>query len=449
MEKFKKSLLLPLVSIFALSGCAFKNKVDIAGNNSQQQNFVNHDDGVETGKIFPVENVVIEEGCFHTKLQMAYINSSYDTVTEFANGLIDKSNPTGNTIAFTKTGGQLLQVSSFEDYHEDEATPYLDTRKFEITNHEKANIKNLLNDTTYYWRTFDNLKGEGEPLEEGSFKTCNHLPRFIDIDDKKANSKYVTNVRDMGGYETYLPGYTKVKQGYIYRSGRMSGSVTCTPNPGQVLHDFDEPTDNDSGQAEMLCSATGFDMLTKTLGMKGEIDLRNDCIKVNYDSNGNPSSYYVENGNRDKYPDTLPGINCITPGIFSEKSALLQDLDDIGLTSGYAQIKEAFTFYANPENFPNFVHCYIGTDRTGCVCYLLECILGMSNADMYKDYLWSNFGLIGGSRDMNAIKTYERVLLSYGKPTMAENAEALLTSSKIGITKEQIQSIRNTLLVKA
>jgi len=444
MEKLKYAKVLSLIGFLALTGC------NVSVGATSDISYIHHEvDDIETGRVVSIDQVELKDGCFHTKYQLAYIQSSYDTVGEFANGLIDKSNPTGNTITFTQSGGKLLQVSSFEDFHEDETTPYLDTRKFDIANHERANIKNLLSDTTYYWRTYADAKGEGEVLETGSFKTCNHLPRFIDIDDKKANSKYVTNVRDMGGYPTYLEGYTKVKQGLIYRSGRMSGSLTCTPNEGQTLHDYDQPTDNDSGSPEMLMSATGYDMLVKTLGMKGEIDLRNDTVKVNYDANGQPSSYYVENGNRDKYKDCIPGINVCVAGIMAEKSALLQGLDSQGYTSGYEQIKKAFTFYANPANFPNFVHCYIGTDRTGCVCYLLECLLGMSDEAMYRDYLFSNFGLIGGSRSLDAIKTYERVLKEYGKETMAENAEALLTSSKIGLTKDQIKSIRDTLLVKA
>lgn len=381
-----------------------------------------------------------EDGCFHTLDQLAYMQSSYGTVNYFADGTVDMSNPTGNDIHFNKTGGKLLQVSTFEDFREDESTPYLDTRLFDIEDHTKATIKNLLSDTTYYWRTFDEYDTSITPLETGSFATCNHLPRFIDIDDI-SSSKYVTNVRDLGGYETYLEGYTKVKQGYIYRSGRMSGSTSA---PREENTAYARPI-TDTGKPSYLMSEAGYQMLIKTLGMKGEIDLRNNTCK----DNGDGGAYYVENGNRAKYTDIIPGITCCDAGIFAERSALLQDLDDIGLTSGYEQIKLAFDFYSNPENFPNFVHCYIGTDRTGCICYLLEALLGMKDEDMYRDYLWSNFGLINGTRDLGAIRNYERKLKSFGKATMAENCEALLKSDKIGITDEQIRTIRELLLEKA
>ena len=430
MKSRKFLNVISLLAVFAMSGCGTKPSEDPT---------IPSGDDVETVYVDPA-TIEKEAGCFHTVDQLGYILSSWDTVALFADGMVDMSNPTGNDINFTKLGGVLLQVSSFNDYHEDPATPYLDTRLFDITDHAKATIKNLLSDTTYYWRTFSVRDTASEPLETGTFKTCNHLPRFIDIEDI-STSKYVTNVRDMGGYETYLPGYTKVKQGYIYRSGRMSGSTSAPRDENTPLQ---KPV-TDTGKPSYLMNEAGYNMLTKTLGMKGEIDLRCDVCKDNNDG----GAYYVENGNRDKYTDIIPGIDVCVAGIIAERSALLQDLDEQGLDSGYRQIKKAFDFYSNPDNYPNFVHCYIGTDRTGCVCYLLECLLGMKDVDMYKDYLWSNFGLINGSRTIDAIKTYERVLKGYGKATMAENCEALLTSEKVGLTKEQVTAIRELLLEKA
>ena len=419
---------LSIFMVFAMASC---------GTDSSK--IIPTDEDIETVYVDPGQ-IEKEEGCFHTLDQLGYIKSTYDTALMFADGTTEMSNPEGNDIHFEKTDGLLLQVSRFEDFHEDESTPYLDTRLFDITNHEKATIKNLLSDTTYYWRTFNIKDTDSTPSETGSFKTCNHLPRFIDIEDQ-STSKYVTNVRDMGGYETYLEGYTKVKQGLIYRSGRMSGSTSAPRDENTA---WQKPV-TDTGKPAYLMNDAGYNMLVKTLGMKGEIDLRSNICKDNEDG----GAYYVENGNREKYKDIIPGITCIDPGIVAEKAALLQDLDNIGLDSGWKQVKQVFEFYAQPQYYPNFIHCYIGTDRTGCMCYLLECLLGMKNEDMYKDYLWSNFGLINGTRNLDAIKTYERVLKGYGKATMAENCEALLTSSKVGITKEQIQIIRDTLLEKA
>ncbi len=416
-----------LLAVFAITGCGGKSTT------------FTPDPDVEISYVDPSQ-IKKEAGCFHTLDQLGYINSSYNTAQMFAEGTEEMSNPTGNDILFAEEDGLLLQVSRFADFHEDPDTPYLDTRLFDIKDHKKATIKNLLSDTTYYWRTFNIKDTDSTPSETGSFKTCSHLPRFIDIEDI-STSKYVTNVRDMGGYESTLPGYSKVKQGLIYRSGRMSGSTNA---PREENEPFKKPV-SDTGKPSYLMNDAGYNTLIKTLGMKGEIDLRSNVCKDNNDG----GAYYVENGNRAKYTDVIPGITCIDPGIVAERAALLQDLDAQGLDSGWAQVKQVFEFYAKPEFYPNFIHCYIGTDRTGCMCYLLECLLGMKDEDMYRDYLWSNFGLINGSRNLDAIKTYERVLKGYGKETMAENCVALLKSDKVGISDEQIKIIRDTLLEKA
>ena len=40
------------------------------------------------------------------------------------------------------------------------------------------------------------------------------------------------------------------------------------------------------------------------------------------------------------------------------------------------------------------LHCSIGTDRTGVICFLINALLGVSEEDLYKDYLFSMFGMI-------------------------------------------------------
>ena len=69
-------------------------------------------------------------------------------------------------------------------------------------------------------------------------------------------------------------------------------------------------------------------------------------------------------------------------------------------------IKEVFDILSVKENYPLLFHCAIGTDRTGAVAFLVNGLLGASEDDLYLDYMWSNFGKIGGLRYANTIENY-------------------------------------------
>lgn len=69
---------------------------------------------------------------------------------------------------------------------------------------------------------------------------------------------------------------------------------------------------------------------------------------------------------------------------------------NVPLTNAYAQmIQSEATAAANAvktamesivANKPVYVHCASGADRTGCICAMLEAVLGMSDADIDRDF---------------------------------------------------------------
>ena len=61
-------------------------------------------------------------------------------------------------------------------------------------------------------------------------------------------------------------------------------------------------------------------------------------------------------------------------------------------------IKTVFHALANPDNYPVFYHCRIGTDRTGLCAILISGLLGVPENLIYQDYLFSNFGNIQEKR---------------------------------------------------
>ena len=103
-------------------------------------------------------------------------------------------------------------------------------------------------------------------------------------------------------------------------------------------------------------------------------------------------------------------------------------------------IGNIFRIIANEDNGSVYLHCNIGTDRTGMISYLLGTLVGIPQADLYRDYLYSNFGNIGGSRDLSALTgKYQKDLLSYGKDNLYLDARAYL--GECGLSDEELDDI--------
>ena len=82
------------------------------------------------------------------------------------------------------------------------------------------------------------------------------------------------------------------------------------------------------------------------------------------------------------------------------------------------------------------------------VAFMLNGLLGVDINDLYRDYLFSNFGDIGGSRDvLSTTFNYITTLQNTKGDNMSEKIENYLLS--IGVTKAEIESIRTILSEKA
>ena len=85
------------------------------------------------------------------------------------------------------------------------------------------------------------------------------------------------------------------------------------------------------------------------------------------------------------------------------------------------------------------MHCSIGTDRTGMLAFLINALLGVSEEDLYKDYLYSNFANIGGNRNPSTINTYIKTFKYYDGETLAEKAKNYLIS--VGVSEQDINTL--------
>ncbi len=207
----------------------------------------------------------------------------------------------------------------------------------------------------------------------------------------------VANARDGGGWHTTDGKY--VKQGMFYRGAKI----------------------DDITQA-------GKDVMLHQLGIKTDLDLRNPGEEAAGSSPLGTGVNYINVGGPYYWDDTR-GIN----------AAAYQD----------ALVTEIKTF-ANPDNYPIYVHCSIGRDRTGTICFLINALLGVEEQDLYMDYEFSTLSLArteySSAKWMTGVfKTmYDNVQAYAPNGTMAEATEAFMLS--IGVTQDEINAIREILL---
>ena len=213
----------------------------------------------------------------------------------------------------------------------------------------------------------------------------------------------VTNVRDLGGWS--IPD-GRVKQGLIYRCGRLNENNCETP--------------------VAKITEKGIDTMLNEMKVRSEIDLR----KVEDNEVGGLSDTSIL-GDSVNYYQCPMGYN---------GNMLIGNAD---------MVRHIFSdILSKEENYPIIFHCSIGTDRTGMLAFLIGGLLGVDINDLYRDYLFSNFGDIGGSRSVinitfNYVTTIE---LTKGKD-LSEKIENYLLS--IGVTREEIESVRRILSEKA
>ena len=103
------------------------------------------------------------------------------------------------------------------------------------------------------------------------------------------------------------------------------------------------------------------------------------------------------------------------------------------------------------ENYPIYLHCSLGRDRTGTLAFLISALLGVGERDLYMDYELSFFSE-AGTRDGqtpaymvgNAFRNMYNYIAKDTTLTLKENVENFML--ELGVTAEEIASIREILL---
>lgn len=245
----------------------------------------------------------------------------------------------------------------------------------------EVDVYNLKTGTKYYYSVSVAFENGAETVVSGSFKTAAG-PRLMNVAG-------VYNMRDIGGWVT--EDGTVINQGLLYRGCEIDGAIEST----------------------YAITPEGVAVMLNTLGIKTDMDLRNPELTPNAS---------------DALGDGVEHIYYAGPmyaEIFTSKKAA-------------EKMRTIFSDLADESNYPIYMHCTYGQDRTGTVCYLLEALLGLSEEDLMKEYQLSAF--FHGYQPMDDMNAFVEAFKSQPGATMSEKAEGYLLS--IGVTADEIANIR-------
>jgi protein tyrosine/serine phosphatase len=244
----------------------------------------------------------------------------------------------------------------------------------------EIDLYNLKTGTRYYYSVNVSFKNGAETAVSGSFKTAPG-PRLMNVPG-------VNNMRDIGGWTT--TNGSVIKQGLLYRGCEIDGAV----------------------EAEYAITAEGIEIMLTELGIRFDMDLRlPEENKHGIDILGSSVEH--------TYYSAPMYVN-----VFKEINA--------------EKMRAIFADLADESNYPIYMHCTYGQDRTGTVCYILEALLGLSEEDLMKEYQLS--ALYHGYQPMDKITEFVDAFKNLEGESMSEKAEGYLLS--IGVTAEEIANIR-------
>ena len=378
--------------------------IDKSSLEESTSEFVESSSSVETLSS-EISSIVNQDKCFiveepkikfdiHQTEQERYLNDDYNNVNKYAGGKEEKSYPKKLEITWDinydnmEVDESIVDTESGFSFYLSLSPDMSDPVVYDLWFNQGVELDNLMIGTTYYYQISDNYEDFKVFSEVHSFKTKEHAPRNLRVPN-------VANVRDVGGWR--IDENKRVKQGNIYRGGRF---------------------DNKANTEEMVITDEGRKVLFETLKLKSEIDLMwvdmNEIAASDTSRLGDMINYYQYQFN------------------YNDESLLYGNATNIA---------KCFRLFANEENYPIYYHCSLGCDRTGILTYLLNGLLGVSQDDLFRDYLFSNFAVVGGKRTLDNIKdAYVSKIDSFPGNNLQEKIRYFLTNTCM-LTDDELDNV--------
>lgn len=348
------------------------------------------------GEVWHKANATVEIKTFaepvstHTDLQQGFFDSAnYTGAPTSGTERLDAPAPVKIEWTFERLGCTVDKFIVYVGQQADlsDATEYT---AFKLaTNYA---IYNTFLGETYYFKVVAKCGSNLYESEIGSFTVKNDGARIIKMDN-------LINFRDIGGYVTQDG--KKVKQGLAYRSARWD-SGGCNPS-------------NDDAKS-----------IRDVLGIVSEIDLR-----------------AIDETTRKV--SSVEGVNYYHYDMYSVS---ITDMKDSKQANDANTIKRLFQeVFCDESYYPLDFHCWIGTDRTGLVAFMLEGLLNMKVEDIYRDYLLSNFANIGSARYATPIDRYLNIVGYHagGEKSLGDCVYDYLHGT-LGVTTQALDKVREILL---
>ena len=253
---------------------------------------------------------------------------------------------------------------------------------------KKYDLQNALIGETYCW-SVTAIDGDGKSYVSSvaRFTTERQAPRNLTVDG-------VFNVRDLGGWKTEDGG--KIRQGLLFRGARIV---------------------ENSNAAKLLITEKGIKTMRDELGIKSEIDLRlkNKLGGLTASALGNTVNFYSR-------PMT------------DDYNKMFSDPDNL------KSICDVFALLADESNYPIYFHCSAGLDRTGLIAWLVNGLCGVSEEDLWRDYLFSNFAKTNHSRSTGIRSVYVDVLKTASGKTYADQIYNYLKDT-VGVPAADLDAV--------